>query len=130
MNDQNTTKQAGASTEPQRSIPRQDIPIVSEVDEVPAFEALMPKERRKVRIGEPYHFAIDVICESTSGFGKRAIVTSPVPGGISFEILSDEGKSIGGEDAAPAPLAYFTAGVAFCLLTHITGYLRLSSLDV
>ena len=33
--------------------------------------------------------------------------------GSAFEILSDEGQYLGGDDSAPPPLAYFSAGVAF-----------------
>ncbi len=33
--------------------------------------------------------------------------------GSTFEILCDEGVNLGGDDAAPSPLAYFSAGVAF-----------------
>ena len=33
--------------------------------------------------------------------------------GSTFEILCDEGGHLGGDDAAPSPLAYFTAGIAF-----------------
>ena len=33
--------------------------------------------------------------------------------GSTFEILCDEGVHLGGDDAAPSPLAYFSAGVAF-----------------
>ncbi|MDE2836298.1 MAG: hypothetical protein OXL97_02155 [Chloroflexota bacterium] len=33
--------------------------------------------------------------------------------GSAFEMLCDEGTRIGGDDTAPSPLAYFSAGVAF-----------------
>ncbi len=33
--------------------------------------------------------------------------------GSTFEVLCDEGVHLGGDDAAPSPLAYFSAGVAF-----------------
>ena len=33
--------------------------------------------------------------------------------GSTFEVLCDEGKHLGGDDEAPSPLAYFSAGVAF-----------------
>ena len=33
--------------------------------------------------------------------------------GSTFEILCDEGTHLGGDDAAPSPLSYFSAGVAF-----------------
>lgn len=33
--------------------------------------------------------------------------------GSTFEMLSDEGQYLGGDDTAPPPLAYFSAGIAF-----------------
>jgi uncharacterized OsmC-like protein len=36
-----------------------------------------------------------------------------------WRLYSDEGAAMNGEDSAPPPLAYFAAGVAFCLLTQI-----------
>jgi len=104
--------------------PRESGPTVWVVGGMPALEGLPPRESRKVRPGEPYVFGVDVVVEPTSHFGKVATVSSPVPGSATFEIVSDEGKTVGGEGTAPTPLAYFTAGVAFCLMTHITGFLK------
>ena len=106
------------------------LPIVSRVSAVPSMAALPHRERRKVKIGEPYRFAFDVVVEPTSHFGKCAYIESAAPGGPSFEIFCDEGKALGGAETAPSPLAYFTAGVAFCLMTHITGYLRFTDLRI
>ena len=44
---------------------------------------------------------------------KKAIVTHESPGFGTFSIECDEGTSLGGEASAPAPLDYFSAGVAF-----------------
>jgi hypothetical protein len=47
---------------------------------------------------------------------KRAEVWSEgqgMPAGSRFAMLCDEGVRIGGDDSAPPPLAYFSAGVAF-----------------
>ncbi len=42
---------------------------------------------------------------------KHAIVTG---GSTSpFEVYSDEGFYLGGDDSAPSPLAYFSLGIAF-----------------
>jgi uncharacterized OsmC-like protein len=97
---------------------------------MPGLQALAPNETRKVRIGEPFRFGMDVIVEPNSQFGKRAFVSSPVPGSAAFEIYCDEGQSVGGGGSAPTPLAYFTAGVALCLMTHITGYLKRTPMNV
>ena len=42
---------------------------------------------------------------------KRAVVQGGT--GSSFEIFCDEGTPLGGDDSAPPPLAFFSAGVAF-----------------
>jgi len=47
---------------------------------------------------------------------KRAEVWTQAQGrpwGSRFAILCDEGVAIGGEDSAPPPLAYLSAGIAF-----------------
>ncbi|MDP1632548.1 MAG: OsmC family protein [Caulobacter sp.] len=106
-------------------------PIVSVTDAVPPLDALVPLERRKPRPGEPYRFGVDVVIEPVGRHRKRAKVSSPLPGGLSFEIHSDEGKVVvGGDEGAPTPLAYFAAGVGFCLMTHITGYLTQTKIEV
>ncbi len=104
--------------------------IVEKVASAPDLVALEVVGRRKIKVGEPYRFSFDIVVEPTSEFGKRGFVISPTPGAPSFEIYCDEGKVLGGEESGPSPLAYFTAGVAFCLMTHITGYLRFTDLKV
>ena len=51
--------------------------------------------------------------ESLDGMKKRAIVTLEQPEGSTFSIICDEGAYLAGEDTAPPPLAYFSAGIAF-----------------
>ena len=59
---------------------------------------------------------IHVSARTLDGQKKRAEVWSEGQGrpmGSRFAIVCDEGKRIGGDDSAPPPLAYFSAGVAF-----------------
>lgn len=56
---------------------------------------------------------ISLEAESLAGMKKRAIVTLEQPVGSTFSILCDEGAYLAGEDSAPPPLAYFSAGIAF-----------------
>lgn len=56
---------------------------------------------------------ISLEAESLDGMKKRAIVTLEQPVGSTFSILCDEGAYLAGEDSAPPPLAYFSAGIAF-----------------
>lgn len=44
---------------------------------------------------------------------KRVLVAEEVPKGSTFEIVSDEGEGLGGDDIAPTPLSYFAAAIAF-----------------
>lgn len=60
---------------------------------------------------------IRVSAETLGGQKKRAEVWGETPTGARrnsrWEMLCDEGRSVGGEDTAPPPLAYFSAGIAF-----------------
>jgi hypothetical protein len=56
---------------------------------------------------------VSLEAESLDGMKKRAVVTLEQPVGSSFSILCDEGAYLAGEDTAPPPLAYFSAGIAF-----------------
>jgi hypothetical protein len=56
---------------------------------------------------------ITLDAESLDGMKKKAIVTLEQPVGSTFSILCDEGAYLAGEDSAPPPLAYFSAGIAF-----------------
>jgi hypothetical protein len=44
---------------------------------------------------------------------KEAVVKLERPQGSSFAIICDEGAYLGGDDTAPPPLSYFSAGIAF-----------------
>ena len=54
---------------------------------------------------------IRVEAETLARQQKRAVVKTARGGG--FEIYCDEGTQLGGDDEAPPPLAYFSAGIAF-----------------
>jgi uncharacterized OsmC-like protein len=61
---------------------------------------------------------------------KRAIVVQDVPKGSEWEIFSDEGPGIGGDDSAPEPLTYLAAAVAFCHLTQMSQFARVNRLSI
>jgi hypothetical protein len=54
-----------------------------------------------------------VQAETLDDMKKRAAVTLESPAGSTFELISDEGAHLGGEDTAPPPLSYFSAAIAF-----------------
>ncbi len=94
-----------------------------------AFEAVPFK---KAKPGEKLNFDLDVVAESMleGALLKRARVSTNVPGWGVFEIISDEGVTGGGFDSAPSPLMYFSVGVVFCLMTHITILARRQNLKI
>ncbi len=56
---------------------------------------------------------VRLTAESREDMKKRATVAVEVPGFSTFSMWCDEGTSMGGDDSAPAPLAYFSAAIAF-----------------
>jgi hypothetical protein len=56
---------------------------------------------------------VRLTAESRHNMKKRALVAVEVPGFSTFSMWCDEGTSLGGDDSAPAPLAYFSAAIAF-----------------
>lgn len=72
---------------------------------------------------EPNGMHFDLCCEVETGEGyrNRAVVSNTLPGWGTFEFHTDEGKvgKEAGDDSAPSPLHYFTAGSAFCFLSHL-----------
>ncbi|MFQ5660682.1 MAG: OsmC-related (seleno)protein [Gammaproteobacteria bacterium] len=85
---------------------------------------------KKVRVGERLDFEINVIAEAQDNLKKRAIVKPNIPTWSAFKILCDEGIALGGEDTAPSPLCYFSAGIALCLLTHLTLFIKAKNLQI
>lgn len=104
--------------------------IVSRATVTPEITTMAPFSRPKIKPGEPIRFAYHVIAEPGEGQCKRGVILSPRPDYSSWDILCDEGTGMGGDDAAPSPLGYLIMGVAFCLLTHIKGYLHKAPMQI
>ncbi len=98
--------------------------IVKRASETPQVTTMSPFPKPVIRPGEPIRFAYEVVAEPGPGQSKRGVIISPRPDYSSWEVHCDEGTGMGGDDAAPSPLGYLIMGVAFCLLTHIQGYLH------
>lgn len=106
-------------------------PIVRKTDEPVELTTMEPAKFTPPRgPGAPVEFVMDLTAEALEGAVKRATVVPNLPGWGAFEIRCDEGQSIGGTDSAPAPLAYLSAGVAFCMLTHLKFYVETHALDI
>ena len=94
-------------------------------------EAFQLNEFKKPRSGEDMIIDMSVIVEPLEGpMQKKATVSVNLPGWSDWEITCDEGTPGGGYDSAPAPLMYFSAGVAFCLMTHIQMAARETGLNI
>ena len=81
--------------------------IVKKLEEAPPPSPRQPGDEIRVRVQ----------AESLGGQRKRAEVWGETSTGARrnsrWQMFCDEGKSIGGDDTAPPPLAYFSAGIAF-----------------
>lgn len=65
-----------------------------------------------------FHFPVKVALKTDEGLRKHALVTPGVKGYGAYELRSDEGTGLPpGADSVPAPLVYFAAGAAFCLVS-------------
>ena len=101
-----------------------DDAIVMRIDDSPVRLVLDDREPRD------HSVVLRTLAHTESGLRKRATVVSESFGGTGWSIASDEGAYLGGADSAPAPLVYFAAGLACCLLTQLTRYHRAKHLDV
>lgn len=105
-------------------------PIVTKLDEHLSPECFTPTVFEKPKPGEKMSFEVNVVAESEDGMHKRASVEPNLPTWGTFSVRCDEGGALGGEDTAPPPLGYLSCGLAFCLLTHLTSYVRAKKLDI
>ncbi|MFA3918803.1 OsmC-related (seleno)protein [Ruegeria hyattellae] len=95
-------------------------------------------ELTRIEIGTPqkergfFRFEVNLGAEASldGGHIKRGVAQPNAPGYGAFQLICDEGKMIGGEDTAPAPLSYLAAGIAFCFLSHISIYIHAKQLNV
>ena len=101
-------------------------PIVSKVAERSDPEehgsSLKPVQKREV--------VLKLEAESLDNMRKQATVRIEQPKGSTFQIICDEGPYLGGDDSAPAPLAYYSASIAFCLLTQLSRYATIKKLSI
>ena len=78
--------------------------IVRKLEEAPATPGKSAEKGRRT-------ITLHVEAETAERQLKRAVIsggsTSP------FEVYSDEGIYLGGDDSAPSPLAYFSLGIVF-----------------
>ncbi|MEM1104153.1 MAG: OsmC-related (seleno)protein, partial [Pseudomonadota bacterium] len=104
--------------------------IVTKISASPDLTKFQPAEFVKPRPNEQMKFEVNVAAETMEGMLKRAVVEPNLPSWGSFQLICDEGGALGGTDTAPPPLGYMAAGIAFCLLTHLSAYARSKKLNL
>ena len=104
--------------------------IAKKVDQGPALTTFEVRPFEKPRPGEQMVFEVNLMAESLDGMRKRAVIEPNLPTWGAFELICDEGAGLGGTDTAPPPLGYLSAGIAFCLLTHLTSFVRAKGMNI
>lgn len=74
---------------------------------------------KKSRPPEPLSFEVNLVAEAGNMQHKTGTVSVNIPGFSGVTLYCDEQPPVG-EDTAPPPLAFFAAGIGFCLMTHLT----------
>lgn len=97
-----------------------DVPDVTQFEQSPF---------KKGRPPEPLRFEVNVVAEAHDRQKKSGVVQVNIPGFSPAKLYCDEQKPVG-DDTAPPPLAFFSAGIAFCLLTHLTDILTARKIEV
>ncbi|MEM7084391.1 MAG: OsmC family protein [Pseudomonadota bacterium] len=84
---------------------------------------------KKNRPPEPLRFEVNLVAEAHNKQQKTGTVQVNIPGFSPVTLYCDEQPPVG-DDAAPPPLAFFTAGIGFCLMTHLTDILTARKIEV
>ena len=92
-------------------------------------EQIEPGPFRKSRPPEPLRFEVNMVAEACNRQQKTGTVQVNIPGFSPVTLYCDEQPPVG-DDAAPPPLAFFTAGIGFCLMTHLTDILTARKIAV
>ncbi len=88
-------------------------------DQHPTLTQYQASPFKKGRPPEPLQFEVNLTAESTGRQKKTGMVQVNIPGFSPLRLYCDEQAPVG-DDTAPPPLAYFCAGIGFCLMTHLT----------
>ena len=96
---------------------------------LPEITQFEPSPFKKGRPPEPLHFEVNIVAEAHERQKKSGVVQVNIPGFSPAKLYCDEQKPVG-DDTAPPPLAYFSAGIAFCLLTHLSDILTARKIDI
>lgn len=97
--------------------------------EKPSTTQYTPSSFSKAKHPEPYRFEVNLSAEAGNMQSKTGIVSVNIPGFSPVKLYCDEQPPVG-EDTAPPPLAFFAAGIGFCLMTHLTDILTARKIKV
>lgn len=75
------------------------------------------------------HFEVNLVAQAQSKQQKTGTVSVNIPGFSPLKLYCDEQPPVG-DDQAPPPLAYFCAGIGFCLMTHLTDIYTARKIEV
>ena len=103
--------------------------VGEQADESPAPQQFEAGPFRKSRPPEPLRFEVNMVAEAHVKQQKTGTVQVNIPGFSPVTLFCDEQPPVG-DDAAPPPLAFFTAGIGFCLMTHLTDILTARKIEV
>ena len=95
----------------------------------PAPTEFSPSPFKKARVPDPLHFEVCVVAQAEERQKKSGLVQVNIPGFSPAKLYCDEQTPIG-DDTAPPPLAFFSAGIAFCLLTHLSDILAAREIKI
>ena len=98
-------------------------------DQSPEFGQYKPSEFAKACHPEPYRFEVNLSAEAGNMQSKTGVVQVNIPGFSPVKLYCDEQPPVG-EDTAPPPLAFLSAGIGFCLMTHLTDILTAREIQV
>ena len=103
--------------------------VGEQAGETPIPEQFEAGPFRKSRPPEPLRFEVNMVAEAHNKQQKTGTVQVNIPGFSPVTLYCDEQPPVG-DDQAPPPLAFFTAGIGFCLMTHMTDILNTRKIEV
>ena len=109
---------------------RNEATLVGEVSkEEPRLTQYKKSKFVRARHPDPYQIEVNMTAEAKERSKRTAVVEVNLPGFSSWTLYCDENKPVG-DDTAPPPLAYLSAGVGLCLMTHLSDILNARKIDV
>ena len=103
--------------------------VGEQADATPTPEQFEPGPFRKSRPPEPLRFEVNLVAQAHNKQQKTGTVQVNIPGFSPVTLYCDEQPPVG-DDRAPPPLAFFAAGIGFCLMTHMTDILNTRKVEI